>query len=203
MAIEMDNYTTWIGYGAKFGGSLGLIGAESTDGKVCNLGYTNDVCPISITSMRLGPGLGGGVGVVAMIVFNCINVYELNNTNTSDWSLNISLGGKWSEIVKGVRKRRFYRAVINTMGDLTNATPGELTSIRNTCSYMYSAVEAEGLMPGTPSLMVLDIPAAGIGAELSLSWLYGIISVGALEKDAEQSEGKTFDGSGSGSGMEY
>ena len=30
----MDSYTTWIGYGAKFGGSLGWLGAESTDGKV-------------------------------------------------------------------------------------------------------------------------------------------------------------------------
>lgn len=176
----MDNYTTWIGYGVKVGGSAGLIGAETTDGKVCNLGYTTEVYPFNITSIRLGVGLGGGAGVVAIILFNCIVIQSLNDTTTSDWSLNVSLGGKWSEIVKGIRKRRFYAALARTMGDLTNASPEDITRIRNVCSYMYSAVEAEKLMPGTFSAIVLDIPAAGIGAELSLSGLFGIMTVGEL-----------------------
>jgi hypothetical protein len=198
----MDIYTTWIGYGVKIGGSLAIIGAETTDGKVCNLGYTTEVYPFNISSLRLGPGIGGAVGTVGIFVFNCVNIQDMSDTKTSDWALNFSLGGKWSEIAKGIKRRRLYKALAKTMGDLTNASPSDVTTIRNTASYMYSAVEAEGMMPGTPSAIVLDIPAGGIGVEVSLSKLYGIITVGDLITpiSAEESASWTEGGSGSGPG---
>ncbi len=200
MAIEMDNYTTWIGYGVKVGGSLVLVGAETTDGKVCNLGYTSEVYPFNVSSVRLGPGLGGAVGTVGIFVFNCIDIQGMSDTPTSDWALNISLGGKWSEIAKGIRRRRLYAALSRTMGELTNASPSDVTTIRNTASYMYSAVEAEGLLPGTPTAIILDIPTAGIGVEVSLSKLWGIITVGDLITPLTSEEINAWTEGGSGSG---
>ncbi len=200
--MYLSEYDTWVGLGGKVGGSLGLIGAESADGYVWNVGYQQHVHPLNITSFRFGPGLGGGVGMVAMLVFNCGNIASLNNTSNSDWCINVSLAGKWSSLVKGLQKYKFFTALAKYMDN--TMTPDDMSSVRNGLSYLYSAAEINN-MDYSPKTVTLDIPAAGIGVELSMSYMLGIVTVGEIivKKDAEQSEGQTFDGSGSGSSMEY
>jgi len=200
--ILMNIYETWIGYGVKIGGTLGIVGGETADGKVCNLGYTDEVYPLNISSVRVGPGLGGGVGVVAIMVFNCIVIQGLNDESVSDWSINVSIGGKWSDLVKGLKKRRFFGALARTAGDLTNASPEDVTKIRNAASYMYTAVEMNN-MGGGYKIIVLDIPGAGIGVELSWSpWINGVITIGDLitPLTSEETNAWTEGGSGSGPG---
>lgn len=194
--MYMSEYDTWVGLGGKVGGSLGFIGAESADGYVWNVGYPQHVHPLNITSFRFGPGLGGGVGMVAMFVFNCGNIASLNNTTNSDWSINVSLAGKWSELVKGLKKYKFFIALAKYMDN--TMTPDDMSSIRNGLSYLYSAAEISG-MDYSPKTITLDIPAAGIGVELSMSFMLGIITIGEIivKKETEQQE-TTYNDGGSG-----
>jgi hypothetical protein len=194
----MDHYTTWIGYGVKAGFSSGFFGAETADGKVCNIGYTNDVYPLNISSLRVGQGLGAAVGVVAIVVFHCIDIKSLDNESMSDWSINFSLGGKWSAIAKGIKKRKFLGAIARTMGDLSKATPDDITKIRNTASYLYNAADV-ATMDANWKIVVIDIPGAGVGLEASVSDLHGTVFIGDLITPIE--DDKTYnDGGASGAG---
>ena len=102
---------TWLGIGGKVGGTLFVVGAEDTTGCVFNLSNPNVRAWFSLTSVRLGPGLGGGAGLTAMCVFNCDNIRRLHNTQTTDWGVNISLGEKWDSVVKALKNMKFFAKI--------------------------------------------------------------------------------------------
>jgi len=183
----MDLYESWLGIGVKGGGTLALVGAETLFGEVTNLGFVQDRHTITISSIRVGAGLGGGAGFVVIIVYNCANLMNLDGTEATDWSINIALGAKWDAVAKVLAKKQFFMTLIKLGNKFAKATPGDLDNLRNSMSYLYTCYGIAS-MKG-PTVVTLDIPFAGVGAELSVHYLDGEISIGKLTRG-----GKTYGG---------
>ena len=177
----MSSYESWIGLGVKGGGTLGFVGMETLEGVASNLGYPKHSHSLNVSSIRLGLGLGGGAGFVAIVVFKCGNLMNLNGTKTTDWSINFALGEKWDGVVKGLKNYKFFSTVARIGGIFSKAVPSDVDNIRNSMSYLYTAYDISGM--SGPKLVTIDIPFAGIGAEVSAHYLDGEITIGDLIKE--------------------
>ncbi len=179
---NMDLFASWVGIGAKGGGTVAFIGMETLDGVVTNLGLRTDSHPLNVTGARLGLGLGGGAGLVALIVYNCYNLMNLNNTPATDWSINLALGGKWDGVVKGLKGYKFFETIARMGNKIAKAPPSDIDNIRNSMSYLYTAYDI-GSMGGAPKLVSIDIPFLGIGLEVSAHYIDGMILIGELMEE--------------------
>lgn len=171
----MDKYETWIGVGIKGGGTLFVVGLEYLSGTIRNLGMLTEHNDFQVLGPRFGLGLGGGAGVVACMVFHCLNINNLNDTDASDWSINASLGAKWDGIVKGLANYNFF-ATIGKVGTVLKATPSDIDNLRNGMSYFYAFCDIAS-MNASPKLVTIDVPGAGVGMELSAHWTTGKIEI--------------------------
>ena len=53
----MDHYQNWFGVGIKGGGTVGVVGFETMEGYIANLGYPRHQHELNLSSLRLGLGL--------------------------------------------------------------------------------------------------------------------------------------------------
>lgn len=174
-----NKYANWFGVGVKGGGSIGPGGFETMEGYISNLGIPSHSHSINISYLRIGPGLGAGAGMCAIFVFNCMNPQNLHQKSDSSWSINVSLGGKWSDIAKALSKSKLFTIAPKLVNGLGRVTLGELDEIRNISSYLFNAYELKET--SRDKVVVIDIPLAGVGLELSAHKLYGTIYIGDLK----------------------
>jgi len=173
---EFDPSNTWMGIGLKTGGTLFVVGMEGVEGKMFNIGNPTAKYNFSIMSVRLGPGLGGGTGLVAVCAFNCDNpMVRLHNTEITDWGVNISLGGQWSKIAKTLKNSRFFTRVARVGAKLTRLVPTAAEEFRNDMHYLYTAFDI-GSKDTKPKVVVIDTPA-GVGLEVSANYTIGKIEI--------------------------
>jgi hypothetical protein len=71
------------------------------------------------------------------------------------------------------------------LAEIKALTPGEITDIRNMLSLLYTSGDM-ALRNDLPKLVSIDIPFAGAGAEVSLHYLGGIITIGELRHPEQQ-----------------
>lgn len=172
---DFDPAKTWLGIALKTGGTLFVVGMEDTEGRMFNLQNLTATYDFSILSARLGLGLGGGTGLSAVCVFNTDNpMVRLHNTETTDWGVNISLGGQWAKIAKALKNRHFFTRVARVGARLQRLVPAEAEAFRNDLHYLYNAFDV-GASSG-PKLVTLDTPA-GVGLEVSLNYTVGKIEI--------------------------
>ncbi len=176
----MNNYHSWFGVGVKGGGTLGLAGFETMEGYIANLGMPSHSHSINMSYLRLGPGLGAGAGLCLIFVYNSLNPKVLDQTNDSTWSVNVSLGAKWSDVVKALKIAKIFTTAPRLVKGLTHASKFDLDSIRNSASYIYTIYELFNEGGNKNKVVAIDIPFAGTGLELSAQALYGTIFIGDL-----------------------
>jgi hypothetical protein len=162
---------TWLGIGEKTGGVLFVVGMEGTEGAVFNLQNPSVRAGFGLLNARLGLGLGGGAGLVAMCVFNCTNIYQLNGTSNDDWGVSISLGAKWDKVAKALKNYKFFSTVIKIGSKLKIHDPKDLESIRNSLHYIYNEYDI-ATMGDTPKVINFDTPL-GVGLEVSATYSFG------------------------------
>jgi len=162
---------TWLGVGEKTGGMLFVVGMEGTEGAVFNLDNPARRAGFGLLNARLGVGLGGGAGLVAMCVFNCPNIYQLTGESNDDWGVNISLGAKWDKVAKALKNYKFFLTVAKIGSKLRITDPKDLESIRNSLHYIYNEYDI-GTMGNTPKVINFDTPA-GVGLEVSATYSFG------------------------------
>lgn len=175
----MDYYSTWFGVGVKGGGSIGPGGFETMEGYITNLGMPSHSHSINISYLRVGPGLGAGAGLCAIYVFNCMNPQNLHGKTDSSWSVNVSLGGKWSDVVKFLAKSKLFQLAPKLVGGISKASTYDLDSLRNIGSNLFTLYEVREY--SRDKVVTIDIPFAGVGLELSAHKLYGTIYIGDLK----------------------
>ena len=183
----MDHFASWLGTGVKGGGMLGVAGFETMEGVVTNQGFRQQSHSINVSAARMGFGIGGSVGMVALLVFNCHNLMNMNGTQDADWGLNLSIGGKWDGVVKGLKHYKFFAIMARLGKNFLKATPSDIDNLRNAMAYLYTTYDI-AQMNGKPKLIAIDIPFAGVGAEVSCFRLEGELTVGDLITTAAQTE---------------
>lgn len=172
---DFDPAKTWLGIALKTGGTLFVVGMEGTEGRMFNLQNPNAQYDFSILCARLGLGLGGGTGLSAVCVFNTDNpMVRLHNTETTDWGVNISLGGQWAKIAKTLKNSRFFTRVGRVGAKLGRLVPAEVEAFRNDLHYLYNAMDIS--TSTGPKLVTLDTPA-GVGLEVSVNYTIGKIEI--------------------------
>lgn len=124
-------------------------------------------------------GLGGSVGLVALLIFNCRHLPNMDGRQDADWGFNLSLGGKWDGVVKGLKQFKFFATMARLGKNILKATPSDIDNLRNAMAYIYTAYDM-AKMDGKPKLVAIDIPFAGIGAEVSCFRLEGELTIGDL-----------------------
>jgi len=167
----------WFGVGLKGGGTVIVVGMEGFEGVIWNAEHPNVHNEFNITSVRLGLGLGGGVGLSLLIAFN-INgsLWGLQGHKITDWGVNVSLGEKWSAIVKSLRLSGFIKVAgaAAKAKKVTGLTPAHFEQARNLAHYLWDVnemTESDG-----PTFVTIDTPVA-TGAELSVNYTIGSLEV--------------------------
>lgn len=166
----LNKYGTWFGYGIKAGGTLFITGTEVLSGRLFNFGSPSEDHQFTMLSIRMGLGIGGGFGYVGCFVFNCLNLWDLHGKKNTDWGVNLSFGGKWSDVVKSI-KAAGYTSTLVKVCKATKMHPKEIETFRNTAALLYTSYDM-AKMSG-PKMVTFDIPGAGAGVELSAHYLEG------------------------------
>ena len=154
---------TWLGIGVKSGGMLGVGGAESVSGTVYNLGNPGITYGFSMVSSRWGIGFGGGGGLVVIGGFKLNGLIWLDGRVMEDWGVNVSMGGKWKDLVKALNAKNFFRNI--KLAKAAGALISNLDEIRNAMHYIYNAYDFDA--KGDHPSVSFDVPLAGVGLELS------------------------------------
>jgi len=162
---DFDPNKTWLGIGEKTGGILFVVGMEGTEGMVFNIGNILSRANFSLLNVRLGLGLGGGIGLVALCVFNCDNIYQINNKPSDDWGVNLSVGGQWSKIAKVLKNYKFFTTVARVGAKLRRFVPEDLENLRNGMHYLYTTYDIGA--SSDPKVIAIDTPV-GVGLEASM-----------------------------------
>lgn len=189
----MNNYHSWFGVGVKGGGTLGLAGFETMEGYIANLGMPSHSHSINMSYLRLGAGLGGGAGLCLIFVFNSINPKVLDQTNDSTWSINVSLGAKWSDVVKALKAAKIFTIAPKLISGIAQASKFDFDAIRNSASYIFTTYELFKDNGTKNKVVAIDVPFAGVGTELSVQALYGTIFIDDLvmQNPAKQAQTPT------------
>ena len=173
----MAHGSDWIGIGVKGGGTLFVVGAELLEGGLLRLDPPNETHSFQVFSVRLGLGLGGGAGLAVLLVFNCDNLWKLNDTDLNDWGVNLSLGGKWDSLVKGLKNIKFFETVIKAGSKFKNLTPKDMETFRNAMHMFYNSYDIGTTSPGATKVIAIDVPGAGVGLEISVNYTMGKIEI--------------------------
>jgi hypothetical protein len=186
MQMELRDDRTWVGAGIKVGG-IAIAGAETFEGVATRLdSWRTTWLEVNVTGIRLGLGLGGSIGASVFFAFNVGTLYEVNNTVVTDWGLNIavpSLKANLKSLGVAINLEKYLDSagrVFLKRQFIGNMTPEKLAKLRDLASVVYNSTTegAAGILGGEPKLLVLDVPGAGWGAELSVFATGGEFTVG-------------------------
>lgn len=155
---------TWLGVGLKSGGQLLFGGVETEAGYFFNLDNNTAGHYYSMTSSRWGFGLGGGGGVSIICVFNSNEIWWLNGKEQSDWGVEVSLGGKWKDVIRATDKS--ILAILKFLAKNPAAFLQNLDKLRDFAHVVYNTFDVMNRKEEHP-ILCLDIPFLGEGLELS------------------------------------
>lgn len=177
MAANYRREQAWWGIGVKGGGTLFVAGAELIEAGVINAENTSAKNQFQILSMRIGLGLGGSAGLCAVFLFNVPgSLWAVNGTPVKDWGINVSLGEKWSDFVKGLKNFAILAKAAKLGKSLKGLTPSDIEDGRNLLHYVWNGYD---LASGDTSfkIITLDIPGSGVGYEISAAFTQGTLEV--------------------------
>jgi hypothetical protein len=164
--------TRWLGFGVKSGGQLVVAGVESVTAFVMCLGDL-ETFDLEIVSSRWGPGLGGGIGAVAVLGFGFSVPYELHRQDVNDWGINVAFDEKLisKSVVQSIEASKpfidSFKNGVYQAPKLLKTTAfkhaAELMHVRNLLHTLYGAFEASK----RNGIVVLELPVLNAGLELS------------------------------------
>jgi hypothetical protein len=175
----MANYRreqAWWGLGAKGGGQLGVVGFELLESGVLNAENINAKNHFHIVNAKIGMGLGASIGLCAVFLFNCPNLWVIDGVVVKDWGVNVALGERWSDFVKGLKNFSLFARAAKIGKDLKGVVPSDVEDGRNLLHYVWNYYD---LAQGDTNfkIVTLDIPGSGIGAEISAAFTEGKLEV--------------------------
>ncbi len=172
----------WFGIGGKEGGQFFLVGKETAVIKMWSWDSMDDSFWMSFDGWRLGPGLGGSIGTVVVIITCLVHPRDLQGEIIGGADFNASLGEKWDSFLKPLKEaKELTRLGKAAKGLLTVAQWEKMRDL------VKDAISAAGIKTAgyAPQVVVLDVPGAGWGLEISA--FYGLAEVDVTEMSLKSS----------------
>lgn len=183
----------WVGVAGKFGSNVVVVGIDIIEAAVFTAGpnQTIEWAMLHGESNRVGPGVGAGGGASVVLATGIkrpsdFQGLQIGPSNLSkefslanlwkDLDFNISVGGKLSGWLKGGKHAAKFKPVIDFITKLGAKTPAGLVKIiknlgaddyANLTKLIITMKSAAGIENDAPSIMVIDLPGAGGGTEVS------------------------------------
>jgi len=176
--MKFNTYETWFGVVEKTGAMLGPIGMETFVGAICRV----DGIPTLASSywgcgatpgFRLGLGLGASTGLSIVIVYGTQFFVDVHGLDIGGPSVNIAVEDKLGDLgTLGKISQAEFTALkaFAGLGKGAKATIKESVIMNIVNNIMNGVSLASGNKPVGFSI---DIPFAGVGLELSASWIVG------------------------------
>lgn len=174
--VQYRREQAWWGLGVKGGGHVFVVGMELLEAGVINANDTNAKNQFQILNVKLGLGLGGSAGMCAVFLFNCPNLWMCNGAIVKDWGINVALGEKWSDFVKGLKGFKILSKAAQLGYKLKGLTPSDIEDGRNLLHYVWNGYDLSS-SDSSLKVVTLDIPSTGIGYELSAAFTEGKLEV--------------------------
>jgi hypothetical protein len=171
----------WFGVAVKGGGHFFLVGKDTVEGWLVSADKYDNNFFMNIDGWRLGPGLGGGVGVALIVVTSMKNPNELRGHMIDGKDFQASLGAKWGTLAKSVSRLSFVQRLAQRSKVAGKVGKGAITVAEweKTRELVKGTVSALGLDldAAEPQVEVIDLPGVGTGVELSAYFNVGTIQV--------------------------
>lgn len=184
MGFQPDQ--TWVGLGLKYDG-MAVLGAESFEGVATRVdSATNPWREVNVTSIRVGLGLGGSVGLAAFVGFNMALLEWGDGKALSDWGLTFAIPEArvgLDDLKAGLAIQRFLDGTDflrdTFIAEMRNAE--RIEQLRDFASWLWSTGETYGEgQSDEPTIVVIDVPGVGGGAEVSAYLSGGEFSAGPV-----------------------
>ncbi|HVM86772.1 MAG TPA: hypothetical protein VMT76_01200 [Puia sp.] len=166
MSLSSRNF--WIGVVVKTGGTLFLAGTESLTGYIVRSDQIADPSSYygcTAFGIRLGPGLGGSVGISLLGVFNAQFYTQVHKVDLGGPSLTVSAVEKIGRIP--IKKEEYEILEAFAKGVKVAENKNKLNYITNLANNIMGSFDA---YDGHPAGIIVDVPYAGWGIELSAVW---------------------------------
>jgi len=172
---KMGDYSScWFGVGFKGGFSLGP-GFEDVEGFMFNVGDPSAYFWCGVSSLRVGMGLGGSVGLTLMMLTGCPDVKKMNKRQITDWGIDLSIGAKWSTLIGCVKHWDKYKALAEWGKAQDNILNPKRVDLMNQI-FNNGKSAYQGFTSKEPELLTVDLPAS-FGLEASASYKLGTFRV--------------------------
>jgi hypothetical protein len=179
----------WFGIGIKGGGHFFAIGKDTIEAWLVSYDNYDDSFFMNVDGWRLGPGLGGSVGGVLVIVTSLTKPQQLNGHMFGGADFEASLGGRWSSVAKAVDK---LQPAMKVLKGAKRVTKGAIKAAEweKTRDSIKAAASALGMKfdAAEPEVNAISIPGAGIGAEISLFYGWGEVLVHGVSEGSKLAE---------------
>jgi hypothetical protein len=174
----------YIGPGVKGGGFLAVAGGQTLEAHLYSVDDYNDQFNVDGEIWNLGLGLGGGVNVVMAIGYGGTKPGDFCGCKFGGPDFNISVGERWAELVKGVKKLSTFGRIANALKDskmtmqgiklLWKLSPSEWEQMSNLAKALRDASNTDSDAT-RPQFNSFDIPMAGVGVEIDAYYSWGQI----------------------------
>ncbi len=171
----------WYGLGLKGGGHFFAIGKDTIEAWLVSYDTYEDNFFMNVDGWRMGPGLGGSVGVVLVIVTSLARPEGLRGHMFGGADFEASLGGRWSSVAKSLDKLQPAMRVLKGAKHVTKGAI-KVAEWEKTREAVKNAASALGMKfdAAEPQVNAFGVPGAGIGAEISLFYGWGTVQVHSI-----------------------
>lgn len=173
----------WFGIGVQGGGHLAIAGKDTVEAWMFSLESYKNRFLMNIDGYRIGPGLGGSVGVAIVVGTGGRTPGNFNGTKVSGLDFQANLGGRWGDLAKGAKGLNAVRRFANA-GKIINKTIS-FAEWEKTRDIVWNAIKVGQIdtKSAKPEINVIGIPGAGTGAELSGYYGWGYVFVHSVTLD--------------------
>ncbi|MBM3761388.1 MAG: hypothetical protein FJW36_14210 [Acidobacteria bacterium] len=181
---NLDFEKVWFGFGFKWGGHLAVGGSEFMIGGLTNAG-NGKTTVIQTQNFKARPGLGGSYTLVGILALGYPTAQAMNGATNDGFDFALSFGKKWDGILKSLENTPDYVKLVNNLPRVLNRIEmiedivDRLKKIENVASWAKILATFSGIPASDSSFSIFDIPGAGDGLEIGVS--FGVTTISSVD----------------------
>ena len=168
---------TWFGLGVGGGGTFFVAGRDALYGFMYSFDKYEDSFPLQVTHWRVGLGLGGSFGGAFIVAVGGKTPQSFDGLSVGGFDFKAALGAKWGDFAKGVQDLDFASKIASSGGSFFSRSKMSAKLWQATAVAVRDGVKASLANVSAPAVVIMPIPLAGAGVELSVYYAWGDCSV--------------------------